>query len=739
MKKYTFPVEGMTCASCVARIEKVVGKIEGIKNVSANLASEKITFETEDTSINLEQISQTVSDYGYKIVVDSKKLNADASVSNEGTDHFKKLKSDLIFAAILTIPVFLISMLRDFEFFKIFWQFSDDYTNKFLLILTTPIIFISAKRFFVIAWNNIKHFSAEMNTLVAVGTGAAYGYSIFSTLFPELISGTGIKPHVYFETAAVIVTLILFGRYLEAGAKIKTSDAIKKLLALRPTTALLLMNGKEIETEIEKLKIGDIVIIKPGNKLPADGIIISGDSSVDESMLTGESIPVEKNVDETVFGGTINLNGAFNYKITALGDNSVLGQIIKLVEEAQGSKAPIQKIADQIASVFTPVVVGISIITFIGWYIAGGENGFNIALINFVAVLIIACPCALGLATPTAIMVSTGRGAKIGVLIKNGESLETAHKVSTIILDKTGTITEGKPAVTSVITKNLSDEELILYAASAEMKSEHPLAQAVVDYAASNNIKPEDVNSFKSQTGFGISAELNGKKVIVGNEKLMKDNNGSLGELTEHFESLSSRGKTIIFVMIDGIVEGLIAIEDPLKITSLEAISKLKGMVKNVIMLTGDNQKTAAAIAKEIGIENFKAEVLPDKKTEVVAEYQKENEIVAMVGDGINDAPALAKADIGIAIGTGTDVAIESSDITLLKGDLNSVVKALQLSKITIRTIKQNLFWAFIYNSIGIPLAAFGLLDPMIAALAMSFSSVSVVTNSLRLKSAKLD
>ena len=506
------------------------------------------------------------------------------------------------------------------------------------------------------------------------------------------------------------------------------------MLELKPKEALVKRNGSELKIKLNELVLRDTVIVKPGEKIPADGKIINGFSTIDESMITGESIPIEKSIGSNVIGGTINKNGSFEFEITALGDNSVLGQIIKLVEEAQGSKAPIQKLADKVASVFVPVVVLIAVITFITWLFIGGEFSFNVALLNFVAVLIIACPCALGLATPTAIIVGTGLGASHGILIKNGESLEQAHKISTIVIDKTGTITEGTPSVTDVISNQLEKEEFLSYVASVENKSEHPIARAVVEYARSQKIPFKNVDSFQSVTGFGITAIIDNKPVLVGTDSLMKEYSIKTDEFQNEFSNLSNLGKTAIYAAIDGKIRGLLAVEDPIKKSSAEAIARLKEMKVKVVMLTGDNQKTAEAIANRVGIENYSAQVLPKDKSGIVEEYRKNNEVVAMAGDGINDSPALAASDVGIAMGTGTDVAIETSDITLLNGDLNSLVNVIKLSRQTLKTIKQNLFWAFIYNIIGIPLAALGMLNPMFAALAMSFSSVSVVSNSLRLR-----
>lgn len=746
MAKYNLPVEGMTCASCVARVEKVVGKFEGVKNVAVNFASEKVSFETENDNVDLQKIAAAVGEYGYKIRIQ----NAEFTMQNDDTkngfelngeesgkdEYYKKLKSDFLISVIFTLPVFLISMFMDFDWFKNLWSLSHSQTNNLLLILTTPVMFISARRFFVIAWNNLKHFSAEMNTLVAIGTGAAYGYSVIGTLFPELVTAAGKTPDVYFETGAVIVALILLGRLLEHRAKRKTGGAIKKLMGLRPKTAVIIENGSERKINIEELQKDYVVIVKPGEKVPADGIIQSGASTVDESMITGESIPVKKTKGDKVIGGTINKNGSFTFRITAVNKESVLGQIIKMVEDAQGSKAPIQKLADKVAGIFVPAVIGVSIITFIAWMIFAPQLGFSNALIHFVAVLIIACPCALGLATPTAIMVGTGLGASSGILVKNGESLEIANKVTCIVLDKTGTVTEGKPTVTDIITNNIEETELLKIVGSVENKSEHPVANAIVEYVKSRKIDFDEAESFNSLTGLGVTAVINGRTAAIGNLKMMNEFSIKLNGFNDKYEKLASEGKTTIMIGIDGKFEGIIAVADPVKNSSKEAVKKLKEAGYKISMITGDNEKTASAIARQVGIEDFTAEVMPEDKANIVKKFQDKDEIVTMVGDGINDAPALAQADIGIAIGTGTDIAIETAGITLVKGDIDGVLRAINLSKKTIRTIKQNLFWAFIYNTIGIPLAAFGLLNPMIAALAMAFSSVSVVTNSLRLKRA---
>lgn len=740
MKKYSIPVKGMTCASCVARVEKVVSKFDNVKNVSVNFANEKLSFESEIDQLDLNEIAKKVHEYGYELdLEDESEKHSEQDHSHQHEEEsYSGVKRDFLTSLIFTVPIFIISMFYDFNFFREIWQFDRDTTNKILLILTTPVIFISGKRFFVIFWNNLKHFSAEMNSLVAIGTGAAYGYSVLSTLFPTLIVKEGNTPHVYFETAAVIITLILLGRWLEDRAKKKTNSAVKKLLKLRPDKALVKRNGEEAIVSYSDLRINDEVIVKPGENIPADGEVISGNSNVDESMITGESMPVEKSVGSKVIGGTYNTTGTFNFKIEKLGETSVLGKIIKLVEEAQGSKAPIQKLADKIASVFVPLVILAALITFAAWMIFPETFQFDRALINFVAVLIIACPCALGLATPTAIMVGTGLGASSGILIKNGEILELMRKLDTIIVDKTGTITEGKPKVTNVIAYGVEEERLLKIVGSIENKSEHPLANAIANYVREKNIEISEPEEFNSKSGYGLSAKFENQNYLLGNKKLMKENSVDISDSIEKFDEFSKQGATVIFVSENKKLIGLITIEDPIKESSKAAVSQLKEMGLSIVMMTGDNELVAKSLAEKVGIENFFANVLPEDKANKVKELQKNDKKIAMVGDGINDAPALAQADVGIAIGTGTDIAIESSDVTLVKGDLADVVRAIKLSGKTIRTIKQNLFWAFIYNTVGIPLAALGLLNPMIAALAMSFSSVSVVANSLRLKRAKL-
>ena len=564
-----------------------------------------------------------------------------------------------------------------------------------------------------------------MDVLIAMGTSAAYLYSVYNLL-------NGIHEY-YFESSAVIITLILLGKTFEAVAKGKTSEAIKKLMGLQPKTARVVRDGQEMDIAIEKLEIGDIIVVRPGERVPVDGVIVEGHSSIDESMLTGESIPVDKTVGDQVVGATINKFGSFKFEAKKIGKDTVLAQIIKLVEEAQGSKAPVQRLADKISGIFVPVVVGIALVTVLGFSLIG--NNFNTGLINAVAVLVIACPCALGLATPTAIMVGTGKAAENGILIKSGEHLERAHQMDTIIFDKTGTITKGEPEVTDILAFNgIDEDEILRIAASVEKVSEHPLGQAIVKYAEDKDITLVDTDSFMSLSGKGLRAGFEGKDIYIGNRRLMKENNIDLTGFENEMLRLEEEGKTAMLLSIDGVISGIIAVADKIKETSLEAIKELKAMDLDVYMITGDNERTAKAIAREVGIDNILADVLPENKAEVVEDLKSQGRHVGMVGDGINDAPALAAADVGFAIGTGTDVAMEAADITLMRGDLNGVVTAIRLSHRTMKTIKQNLFWAFFYNSVGIPFSALGFLNPMVAGAAMAFSSVSVVTNSLRLR-----
>lgn len=741
----SLPVEGMTCASCVKRVEKTLTKIDGVNDVSVNLATEKATFTYDSSKTSLASLSEVIDDAGYKLVLPAVRKNVDSDEPSDDVqdisqkESYKKLKSEFIFSLTLTIPIMIVSMIYMTPWFMSASPLTMEQINKLLFLAATFVIFISGKRFFSIAYKNLFHFAVDMNTLVAVGTGTAYVYSAIAVLFPEFLNISNAHEHIYFDTSATIITLILMGRLLEAKAKSKTSDSIKILIGLQPKTAIVLNGGEELETPVSKLAVGDIILVRPGEKIPVDGIITKGATSIDESMITGESLPVEKTLYGKVTGGTINKNGSIEFRAAAIGKDTVIAQIIKLVEDAQGSKAPIQTLADKTASVFVPVVISIAIFTFIAWFFFAGDP-FASAMIKFIAVLIIACPCALGLATPTAIMVGTGKGASMGILIKNAGSLELANKIQTLVLDKTGTVTTGKPSVTDInALPGFSGEETLRIAASLEKKSEHPLASAIMEYALTKRITLYETESFSSQTGFGITGEIDKKASVVGNQAFMQSLSIDTGAFIDIANKFADEGKTPVFVAQNNEPIGIIAIADSIRPGAKAAITDLKAMGIKIVMITGDNERTAKAIAKEAGIDIVIAGALPNEKAEQIKEFQQKGSITAMAGDGINDAPALAQADVGIAMGTGTDVAIETADITLVKGGLNDIAKTIKLSKRTINTIKQNLFWAFIYNIIGIPIAALGILNPMFAAAAMALSSVSVVSNSLRLRNFKGD
>ncbi len=737
IQSLTLPVEGMTCASCVLRVEKALKKVEGVSDAVVNLASEKVRIAFDPSRVGLEQLQNVLADSGYTLVLPHNAATASGEVAGESPakhEALRLLKNELILSAVLSVPIMALSMLSMTDWYMREFPLSMDATNRILFLLTTPVMFISGRRFFRGFWVTARHLTADMNTLVAVGTGAAYVYSTMAVLFPEVLGLAGRMPEVYFDTTATIISLILLGKLLEASAKARASDAIRKLIGLQPHTARVLRNGAESDISITDVRVGDILLVRPGERIPVDGIITKGASTLDESLITGESLPVEKNVGGAVTGGTINLNGSVEFRATAVGQGTVLARIVKLVEEAQGSKAPIQNLADTIASVFVPVVISVAIVTFILWYIVG-ELPFAHALVNFIAVLIIACPCALGLATPTAIMVGSGVGARLGVLIRNAHNLEQARLIRTIVFDKTGTITQGKPEVTDVVAINgHSSARLLTMASSVERKSEHPLADAIVRYAQHEGITPGDSEAFQSLTGLGVAGVVDGVPVVAGNLQLMKEYAVNAEGVQSDVARFANEGKTSIVVAIDGRAAGVIAIADTMKPTTPHAIRALREMGIETVMLTGDNAQTAHAIAALAGVDRVIAGVLPHEKAEHVKALQAGGTVVAMVGDGINDAPALAQADVGIAMGTGTDIAMEAAGITLMNGDLNGVVRAIRLSSRTLRTIRQNLFWAFVYNVVGIPLAALGLLNPIIAAGAMALSSVSVVSNSLRLR-----
>ncbi|HEB01466.1 MAG TPA: copper-translocating P-type ATPase [Candidatus Portnoybacteria bacterium] len=737
-KKIILSIQGMRCASCAVTTEKAIKKTKGVISVNVNFASEKAQVEYESDKVSLEDLKKKVESVGYKAApmeMDKKEVPDHHRMAKE--IEIGVLKRKLIVGAVLSALILIGTNQRWFPGLS---DIPRQIMFLILLILTSPVLFWVGWRFYQGTWRAIKYGRANMDTLIAVGASSAYLYSLAVTFFPSIFAKAGLELHVYYETAAIIITLIILGRFLEEKAKGQTSEAIKKLIGLQPKKALVIRDNQEIEIEIEKVKKGDLVIVKPGEKIPVDGIIIEGSSTIDESMVTGESMPVDKKPGDTVIGATINKTGSFKFKATKVGAETALAQIIKLVEEAQASKAPIQKLADLISSYFVPVVILIALFTFVVWFFFGPTPAFTFALVNFVSVLIIACPCALGLATPTAIMVGTGRGAEKGILIRDAESLETAHKLEAIILDKTGTLTQGKPAVTDVIAL-INQDKFLQLAASVEKKSEHPLAEAVVKKAEERNLKLLEVENFKAIPGHGLKADLKGQKILIGNRKLMRDNGVEIKGLISKIEKLENQGKTVMILAQDKKLVGLIGLADTLKEGSKEAVKKLKKLGLEVIMITGDNKKTAQAIAQQVGIEEVLAEVLPEDKSKEVKKLQKKGKRVAMVGDGINDAPALAQANIGIAIGTGTDVAMEASNITLVSGELRGIVDSIALSKGTMRIIKQNLFWAFFYNVTLIPVAAgvlypfFGLLlNPIFAAGAMAFSSLSVVLNSLRLK-----
>lgn len=740
--KKTLTIEGMTCASCAQTIEKSVQKLKGMEAASVNLATERLTVNYDSSILNLSDITQAVSGAGYEAheeISSSDQVDADQEKKDSQINNLWKR---FLGSAIFTVPLFYISMGPMVGLPVP--QFMDAMANPLTfamiqLILTIPVMLIN-KEYFQIGFKTLFRGHPNMDSLVALGTSAAFVYSAYATY--EIFIGDSSFAHMlYYESAAVILTLITLGKYFEAVSKGRSSEAIKKLMGLAPKTARVMRNGVEKEISIDEVQVGDVIVVRPGEKLPVDGVIISGTTAIDESMLTGESIPVEKAKDDEVIGASINKTGSFQYRATKVGKDTALAQIVKLVEDAQGSKAPIAKLADQISGIFVPVVIALSILAGLGWYFIGGET-LSFALTISISVLVIACPCALGLATPMAIMVGTGKGAENGVLIKSAEALETTGKVDTVIFDKTGTITEGKPVVTDIVTiDEVDDSELLRLAASAEVGSEHPLGEAIVREANENNIELAEVEGFNAIPGHGIEVTINNKHLYLGNKRLMVENNISLEALSETSDRLAEQGKTPMYISINHKLAGIIAVADTVKENSIHAIEKLHRMGIEVVMITGDNKRTADAIAKQVGIDRTLSEVLPEDKAAEVVKLQEEGKRVAMVGDGINDAPALAQADIGIAIGSGTDVAMESADVVLMRSDLMDVPTAVELSKKTVKNIQENLFWAFAYNTLGVPIAmgllfllGGPLLNPMFAAAAMSLSSVSVVLNASRLR-----
>ncbi len=737
-EKVTITVGGMTCAACVRRVENALKGVEGVLDASVNLATSRATVIHAARWGGLPALAKAITEHGYEFLGELKDALTDPAEAARARE-LRELKLKVFCGSILSVIIFFGSMQHWFGFLQfiprqmMLWA---------MFVLTAPAVFWVGSRFFVGAYKAARQKTSDMNTLVAVGAFSAYAYSAAATFFPHFFMKAGVMPHVYYDGAAMIVTLILVGRLLEARAKGKTSQAIKKLIGLKPKTAHLIKDGAELDVAVENVQVADVILVKPGEKIPVDGIVLTGQSTIDESMLTGESMPVTKETGHKVFAATMNKTGSFTFRATGVGAETVLAQIIRLVEEAQGSKAPIQRLADKVASVFVPTVFVIALITFAIWYFLPADNNFSRALINFVSVLIIACPCALGLATPTAIMVGTGLGAQRGILIKGGEALEKIHQLSVIVFDKTGTLTRGEPVVTDVYTaRGFSDKEVLAVAAALERTSEHPLAQAILQRAQADQIPLAQADKFTALSGMGAKAMLEGKSCLIGNRLLMESEGVPAAVLDEAAAKLALEGKTVVYVVVEKKVMGLLALADVPKDSAKQAIVDLKRRGLKVAMVTGDNAGTARAIASQLEIDRVLAEVLPGSKADEIKKLQKEGEVVAMVGDGINDAPALAAADVGIAIGAGTDVAIESGDITLIRDDLMGVPEAINLSQATMRVIKQNLFWAFFYNVIGIPIAAgvlypfFGiLLNPEFAAAAMALSSVSVVSNSLRLK-----
>ena len=754
VERVDLAVTGMTCAACARRIEQKLSKAPGVRRAAVNFATSRATVEYDPDRTGVPALVEAVEDAGYAttgtarddFAVDGAAVDSEQAYREA---EYRDLRTKFLVAAVLSAPVLVMAMshgrIPALDFPGVNWL---------QLALTTPVVLFCGAQFYRGAWAAFRHRAADMNTLIAVGTGAAYLYSVAATIAPGWFAtatghagmagmATGPSAPVYFEAASVIIALILLGRLLESRSKGRTGEAIRRLIGLQAKTARVVRDGREMDVPVEEVVRGDTVIVRPGEKIPVDGRVVDGASAVDESMLTGESMPVEKGTGDEVFGATINKTGAFRFEATKVGRDTALQQIVKLVQEAQGSKAPIARLADVISGIFTPVVICIAIATFAVWFVAAPEDvRFATALVNFVSVLIIACPCALGLATPTAIMVGTGKGAENGILVKGGEALETAHKLTTIVLDKTGTITKGEPDLTDVIAEDpVTEAELLRLAASVEASSEHPLGAAIVAGARARGLEPVRVFKFNAVAGHGAEALVDGKRVLIGNVKLMRDKGVEPGGLEPRAEALGAEGKTPMYVAVDGRLAGLVAVADPVKPGAKAAIETMRAMGLEVVMMTGDNRRTAEAVARQVGITRVLAEVLPEGKAEEIRRLQAEKRIVGMVGDGINDAPALAQADVGIAIGTGTDVAIEASDVTLIRGDLGGVATAIALSRATIRTVKQNLFWAFVYNVVGIPVAAGALypfsgwlLSPVIASAAMSLSSVSVVANSLRLR-----
>lgn len=724
MEKTELDIFGMTCAACSTRIEKVLNKQEGVKLATVNLTTETASVEYNPGLVDTKAIMDKIKNVGYDA-----KLKAEAGEKQTHKEkQMKDMRTKLIVSGILSAPLLVTMLVHLFNM-----HIPEIFMNPWLqFALATPVQFVIGWQFYVGAYKNLRSGGANMDVLVALGTSAAYFYSLYEAV--KTIGNPGYMPHLYFETSAILITLILFGKYLEARAKNQTTNALSSLLNLQAKEARVIKNGEEVMIPVEEVVVGDRLVVKPGEKIPVDGMVVKGRTSVDESMITGESIPIEKDIDATIIGSTINKNGSIEMRATKVGKDTALASIVKVVEEAQGSKAPIQRLADVISGYFVPIVVVIAILTFTIWIMFVQPGQFEPALVASIAVLVIACPCALGLATPTSIMVGTGKAAENGILFKGGEHLERTHALNAIVLDKTGTITKGKPEVTNFT----GDEETLQLLASAEKGSEHPLAEAIVAYATEQDIDLVEVDDFTAIPGHGIEVGISNNRILVGNRKLMQDHQIDVGGAEKELIDYEVDGKTAMLIAIDEKYRGIIAVADTIKETAPQAIRELKQLGLEVIMLTGDNERTAQAIAKQVGIDQVIAQVLPEEKADKVKEIQLQGKKVAMVGDGVNDAPALATADIGIAIGTGTEVAIEAADVTILGGELLLIPKAIKISQATIKNIRQNLFWAFGYNTAGIPVAALGLLAPWVAGAAMALSSVSVVSNSLRLKRLKL-
>ncbi|MFP7200961.1 heavy metal translocating P-type ATPase [Lysinibacillus halotolerans] len=730
-QKAEFEITGMTCAACATRIEKGLNKLDGVARANVNLALEKATIEFNPSEVTIADIVAKVEKLGYGA---HQKQDEKEQVDHR-EQHIKDQQRKFVISAILSLPL-LWTMVGHFSFTE-FLYVPNFLMNPWVqLILATPVQFIIGKQFYVGAYKALRNGSANMDVLVVMGTSVAYFYSVYQAI---ITAGEHHDPHLYFETSAVLITLILLGKLFEAKAKGRSSEAIKKLMGLQAKTAIVIRDGIEKEVPLEEVVIGDTILVKPGEKIPVDGEVVEGTTAVDESMLTGESLPVDKAAGDLLYGSTINKNGFIKMTATKVGRDTALAQIIKVVEDAQGSKAPIQRLADKISGIFVPIVVGIAILTFLVWMIWVQPGEFTPALEVLIAVLVIACPCALGLATPTSIMAGSGRAAEFGILFKGGEHLEQTQGIDTVVVDKTGTVTHGKPVLTDVLVAKGQDEETFLsLIGAAEKQSEHPLAQAILQGIQEKEIELGNIQFFEAIPGFGVQATVSGQGVVIGTRKLMEQYGINVTSVLPTMEELEKNGKTAMLAGINGQYAGLVAVADTIKETSREAVRRLQEMGINVIMMTGDNERTAQAIGKEVGVDAVIAEVLPEGKANEVKKLQQQGKKVAMVGDGINDAPALATANIGMAIGTGTDVAMEAADITLIRGDLNSIADAILMSRKTMKNIKQNLFWAFAYNTIGIPIAAAGFLAPWVAGAAMAFSSVSVVLNALRLQRVKL-